>query len=381
MENKLNSLQLKDSIHQLVEESRALIEAAKAEKRELSEDENTKIDELKAQIDERKAELADLEKELANAPVKEKQTEERNKNINHNIMKKTLISELRNALENNEKTIKLNAETRAVTVQNDGVHDEVVETEIQGILEPLYANSVLNSLGVRWYTGLPMGDIQVPIMGKSNVGWQSEIGAATATGNTFTTKRLTPKRLTAYVDISKQLIVQDTIGVEAAIRRDIVNALRDKLEATVLGTENKTDVKPAGIFYDKELKVVDTYAKVCDFEADIEGNNVNGEFRYLLSPKAKAAFRAMPKSTKSTQLVLEGGELDGTPVISTSNVTQKKFVYGNWNYLAIGSWGDIEITLDEYTQAVNGCIRLVINAYFDAVILRDEAFVFGTTEA
>ena len=89
----------------------------------------------------------------------------------------------------------------------------------------------------------------------------------------------------------------------------------------------------------------------------------------------------MAKSTKSTQLVLEGGELDGTPVISTSNVTEKKLVYGNWNYLAIGSWGDIEITLDEYTQAVNGCIRLVINAYFDAVILRDEAFVFGTTEA
>ena len=51
--------------------------------------------------------------------------------------------------------------------------------------------------------------------------------------------------------------------------------------------------------------------------------------------------------------------------------------YGDWNALAIGSWGDIDITVDEYTQAVNGCIRLIVNAYFDAVLLRDTAIEFG----
>lgn len=373
-----NSLEIKDSIAQLVAESRALIDLAKTEERELTEEENTRLDAIKSDIEARKAELASLEKELE----KETKEERTQKNISHNIMKKTtLVQELRNALDNNEKTIKMNAETRTMTVQGeDGIHDEVVETEIQGILEPLYANSVLEKLGVRWYTGLPMGDIQVPIMGKSNVGWQSEIGAATATGNEFTTKRLSPKRLTAYVDISKQLIYQDTIGVEAAIRRDIVNALRDKLEATVLGTANKTDVKPAGIFYGAELAVVDDYAKLCEFESDIEDANVDGEFKYLLSPKAKAAFRSMIKGTNATGMVFEGGDIDGTPAVVTTNVGGKTFVYGNWNYLAIGSWGDIDITIDEYTQAVNGCIRLVINAFFDAVILRPEAFVYGKTE-
>ena len=51
--------------------------------------------------------------------------------------------------------------------------------------------------------------------------------------------------------------------------------------------------------------------------------------------------------------------------------------YGDWDALAIGSWGDIDFSVDEYTQAVNGCIRLVINAYFDAVIVRDSAIAFG----
>jgi hypothetical protein len=55
--------------------------------------------------------------------------------------------------------------------------------------------------------------------------------------------------LTAYVDISKQLIYQDTVGVENAIRRDIVNALNDKLEATIFGAVAGDATKPAGIFY------------------------------------------------------------------------------------------------------------------------------------
>lgn len=123
--------------------------------------------------------------------------------------KQSLVKEIRNAIENNQKSFTINAETRTITVQDqsnpsvDGVHDEVIETEIQGILEPLYANSVLSKLGVRWYTGLPQGDIQVPIMGKGSCGWAGEIEAASASGNEFTTKRLSPKRLTAYVDISK----------------------------------------------------------------------------------------------------------------------------------------------------------------------------------
>jgi len=120
------------------------------------------------------------EVEIAMKPVeeeKEKPADEKeekreinkeNKN-NINIMNKqySLVKELRNAIDNNEKSITVNAETRTVTVQGygegasavDGVHDEVVETEIQGILEPLYANSVLANLGVRFYSGLPKGDV------------------------------------------------------------------------------------------------------------------------------------------------------------------------------------------------------------------------------
>lgn len=342
--------------------------------------------------DEKPEEVEKPEEEVEK-PVEEKaekrEINKENKN-NINIMNKqnSLVKELRNAIENNQKSITVAAENRTVTVQGygtgesavDGVHDEVIETEIQGILEPLYANSVLANLGVRFYTGLPHGDVQVPKMGKGSCGWAGEIEAASASGNNFTSVKLSPKRLTAYVDISKQLLAQDTIGVEAAIKRDIVNALNDKLEATIFGAVAGDDTKPAGIFYNASETNVDTYAQLCAFEATLDDANVNGQKKYLMGNTAKATFRSMIKGTNNTGMVLENGQIDGTPMLNTSNVSTKKFVYGDFNYLAIGSWGDIDITIDQYTQAVNGCVRLVINSYFDAKILRPEAFKFGNVD-
>ena len=388
---KKNTVELRDSIHQMVLQCRSMVETCKKEQRNMTEEEDKEFNELKDKIEEKKRELNELEEELKNydaeLPDDLEDSEENSgceeKNNRNITMKNTLVKELRNALDNNIKTIKVPAETRTVQVNGDSgqVHDHVVEKEIQGILEPLYAKSVLAQLGVKWYTGLPKGDISVPVMGKGNVGWAGEIASATASGNTFTSILLQPKRLTAYVDISKQLLTQDSIGVEEAIRRDIVNALNDKLEATIFGTEVGSTTQPAGIFNGKELTLEDTYKKVCAAEAQVEAANVYGEMKYLMSPSAKAFYRSLTKGANNTGMVYANNEMDGTPALVTSNINAGDFVYGDFTNLAIGSWGDIDITIDEYTQAVNGCVRLVVNAYFDAKVLRNEAFAFGKISA
>ena len=50
--------------------------------------------------------------------------------------------------------------------------------------------------------------------------------------------KLSPKRLTAYVDISKQVLVQDSLDVENAIREDIINAINTKLEELLKKIQN-----------------------------------------------------------------------------------------------------------------------------------------------
>lgn len=300
--------------------------------------------------------------------------------------KKSFMAQLREAIKTNQRTITVQGYTPEGGSAVAGVHDHVIDEEYKGILEPLYTNSVLGALGVRFFSGLPQGDVKIPVMSKNTVGWESEIGTAGATGNTFTSITMKPKRLTAYVDLSKQLIMQDTIGAEQAILRDLVKAVGDKLEATIFGYDALSATQPKGMFNNKTLADAKDFKKVCEIEASLEDACVSGEMKYLLSPKAKADFRAMAKSTKNTQLVMEGGAIDGVPALVSANVkdaastTAGAYIYGNWNNLAVASWGNVEIGIyDDSNTAVNGTVRLVVNAYFDAQVLRENAFAYGDT--
>ena len=403
---KLNSVEIKARMAEIKERRSAIIAAAKKEVRELTEAEeqelgcqkeelatlNSQLDEIKKRLDELENEKMEAENPEDNAdlddvkkdPTDEPAKEQKNKNSN-STMKNSIVKEIRKALANGTKAFSINAdmEIRATTVTGNHTvvtSPEIVETKIENILEPLYAESALGKLGVRWYTGLPMGDVSVPVMGKGTVGWKSETAAATVYANTFTNVTLSPHRLTAFVDISNQLIAQDTVGVEAAIRRDIVTAISDKFEATIFG-DAAIDDAPAGILSTgilNEATAITTFADLCNAEAKVEAANVIGAMKYLMNPSAKAVLRAMAKSSKNTQLVLEGGEVDGVPAVVTSNVAttdnKKVAIYGNFDNLAVASWGQIDIKVDEYTQAINGCTRLIVTAYFDAKPLRKEAF-------
>lgn len=231
-------------------------------------------------------------------------------------------------------------ETRAaVSVASEGV--DVVATDLYDIIEPLRAKNVLVQAGAKFYTGLT-NNAQIPVMTGSNVNWAGETAAATDGNVLFNNVTLTPKRLTAYVDISKMLLAQDSIGVENAIRQDLINAINSKLENTILGKGAKSATTPAGIFNGKTPTKVTDFEGLVGLEAKVEEANVLGGISYIASPSARASFRNMMKGSRGTaQLAYTDGTLDGTPVYSTSNVEAKTFVVGDFSNLAIGSWGGI----------------------------------------
>ena len=261
-----------------------------------------------------------------------------------------------------------------ISVANEG--EDVVETEFTNILEPLRAKNVLMQAGARYLGGL-VGDVQVPIMAGGNVTWEGETAPAKDGAGSFSNVKLQPKRLTAYVDISKQFLVQDSLDAENMIKADIVNAINTKLEETILGNGAGTSTQPAGIFNGVSGSVAN-FADLCNMEANVEDANINGECAYIMSNKAKAAFRNMPKSAKTTQLVMEGGQIDGTPVYNTSHVEGKNVAYGDFSNLVIGQWGAIDLTVDPYTKAADGQVRLVVNVFYDAKVLREGAIQTAT---
>lgn len=386
----MDTLTLIDNKEQLRKKAEELISNAEKEIRKLNEGEITELNHLK--------------KEIASIDSQIREIEEENKRnykpqTNNNIMEKFSllkaindvannrqlderaqevvtagITEMRKAGQSYSGQIVLPIEERAdikATVATAG-QENVAEDKL-GILEPLRANLVLVQAGASYMTGL-IGNVSIPVYSGSNVSWAGETDSASNGGGTFSEVNLEPKRLTAYIDVSKQFLIQDSNSAEEMLKRDIVAAIANKLEATILGKDAGSATKPAGLL---NGVVADTgavtYADFVNMEAELEKENVRGDIKFIVSPSAKAVLKSTQKNQNS--FIMEGNEVNGYPVLSTSAVADKGIVYGNFSDLVIGQWGGIDLTVDPYTQAANGKVRLVINAYFDAKPRRAEAFV------
>lgn len=418
-----------ERILQLKQDAEAIIDAAIQEKRDMTNEELDKVTNLEeairqlreksedAEDEEPKKEEPQPEEEEPKDDDEEKEEEEpkvededKRKNHNINTMKEernfSLVKAIR-AIANNQQMddftaaviaegkeenrkagissqgqIQLPSTRSTVTVASEG--EDVVVTDLLDILTPLRAKNVMAQAGAKIMGNL-VGNVQVPIMTASNVTWEGEIADANDGAPSFSHITLTPHRLTAYIDISKQMLVQDSLDVENTIRQDLIAAINSKLESTILGNGDGKEggavvVAPEGMFHILTPTTVSDFAGICDVEADVEDANVLGECKYVMSNKAKAALRGMIKGTNATGMVYENGSVDGTEALNTSNVASTNYIYGDWSNLAIGSWGGIDLTVDPYTRAAAGQVRLVVNAFFDAKVLREEAFAAGTVD-
>ena len=228
-----------------------------------------------------------------------------------------------------------------------------------------------------------VGDVQVPIMTKTNCAWAGEVDEATDGSGTLSNITLSPKRLTCKVPISLQMLAQDSQDIEGLIMNDLAKAVSDKLEATVLGYAAGSTTQPAGMFNGKTLASITTYKDICDFEAGVEENDVYGNMHYIITPKAKAGLRGTIKGTNNTGMVYDQREIDGVPAEVTTNLvcaSGNKFgvLYGDFTNLYIGTWANlrIDVVQDSYTLS-RGQIMLIVNFFCDAKVARPEAFAFG----
>lgn len=375
----------------------AMLDTCKVEQRKLNDDETSAFNSLAEEIKAKEQEIRDAEAnqiKINNTKNEVRQMEKKNFSllgairgvINNNIDDTTQAvinagrEEMRAAALNSQADIVIPVAHRAINV---GTSDKTVPVEVANIFDEIRARSVFAAAGATYMTGL-QGDVKVPVLGSSTVGWEGEIGTPNAGTGSIGGVVMQPKRLTAYMDISKQLLLQSSPDVEAALQANLVRAVQDKLEATVFGAAAGDATKPAGMFNGKTISAATTtFAQLAALEATVDGKD-NGEYKYILSPGAKAVFRGMTMNngTKNvaSNYILAGGEVDGVPALTTANMHADHFVVGYWNRLVVAQFGGIEVTVDPYSRAANGEIRLVINAYVDAKVADANAFAYGKVQ-
>lgn len=143
----------------------------------------------------------------------------------------------------------------------------------------------------------------------------------------------------------------------------------------MLGDGEGNANQPAGLFNGVSAEGADvTFGDIVDIEEELDSANVSNNRSYILSPKAKAILRTTSKDAGSGRFIMEQGEIEGIATEVTSNVVAKGVVLGDWKEYVIAQWGGIELTVDPYTKATEGCVRLVVNSYWDGAARREEAF-------
>lgn len=364
----MNSLELLDKKEQLKNQAEELIKTAEVEARKLNTGEET--------------ELTTIQKEIADIDQKIKQIEDDNKrnfNKTNKTQTKTMekfsllkaISDIANNRQLDERAqeivnagqsefrksgqnymgqIVLPVEERATiqaTVATAG-QENVAEDKL-GILEPLRNSLVLVQAGATYMTGL-VGNVSIPAYSGSNVAWSGEVAGATDGAGSFTEVNLEPKRITAYYDVSKQFLNQDSNSAEVLLRNDIVKALSEKLEKTILGKEAGSTTQPAGLFATAPtIKGVPTYKSIVNIETALEEANVTGNKVFIVNPSAKGVLKTTEKAAGTAKYLMEGDELDGYKVLTSNSVAkalqtgadEAGVVFGAFNDYVIGQWGGI----------------------------------------
>lgn len=382
-----------------LQELEGIFNTAKVEERKMSAVENTAFEKVKTELEE-------LDKEI----------EQKRNNEKNNI---TIIDKRNNTMENKFSLIKsirdyvegrgasdatlaileqgkgemanaglsyrgqiiLPMEYRAIinaTTNSQGEY--VVAEDKMNLIGALRENLVAVKAGASLLSGLK-GDVSIPVYAGTTSAWKGENTDAADGAGAFSEVTMSPKRLTTYIDVSKMLLAQDSAGAEQLLLSDLNGSILAKLESTIFGTASGSTTQPAGVFYGVSYTSTGStsWAKIVALESAVDTSNaLMGKLAYISTPSLKGTFKTTAKDSGSGIFIAsEGGQVNGYPLYASSAVASGKVMFGNFADLLIGSWGAIDITVDPYTQAGKGAVRLVVNSYWDVAKRRTASFAYG----
>lgn len=274
-----------------------------------------------------------------------------------------------------------------------------VETQMQSLIEILRAEAVLSKLGVRFLTGLN-GNIAFPRQITANTWtWEGENPSTekALTAATLEQMSMSPKTGYGATAYSRQLLTQSSFSVEQFVREDL--AMIAALGIDVAGINGSgSSNQPTGVLNlsGVETEVMGTnganlaWANLVSYETKQSTNNAaRGNLAFLTTPGVRGKLKTTLKNTISGADYLWGSsnELNGYPAVASnqvpSNLTKGTsttvchgVVFGNWNELLLGVWGDaLDVVVNPYTYAKQGMIEVVEYAMVDVNARHPKSFV------
>ena len=295
-------------------------------------------------------------------------------------------------------------EKRDMTVSSAPGGGNTVPTILGDLIPFLDPRLAVIQAGATLLTGLT-GNLDFPRNDAAATAvWETENSANDETSPTFDKISMSPNRLGAFTDISKQLLVQSSVDIENFVRNRLSEAVNRALDYALINGDNSAQpfygiLNTAGI--GSVAIGTDggplTYKHIIDLETELATDNADfGTLAYLTTPGVRGFLKNTEKASGTAQFVWS----DGTPPVGQQGIrtdllngyrayvsTQvpsnlikgggtglHSVIFGNFAELLIGQWAGLDVVVDPYSSSKNALVTIVVNSWWDAAVRHAQSF-------
>lgn len=263
--------------------------------------------------------------------------------------------------------------------------------------DPARKVSILPGLGATFLSGLS-STLEVPTFGYSNdAQFLTETGGGQELVESTTKAVLTPKRASAYMQPSRQAMLQVSHAIDATLGRHLLTAIMEQVEYGALNGDGIGN-SPVGLRSTAGVGTVNggtngaqiNYGHLADLENLPGLSNVSdGDFSgYTVNSQTRRWLRTTQRAT-GLPFIWEGGErpllghrsaisqlLPANLTKGTSSGVCSALTYSaDWSYMLVGLYGGgVDIVVDRITLAGQGLVKVTANLLFGVGITRPAAF-------
>lgn len=254
-------------------------------------------------------------------------------------------------------------------------------------IEMLRNRAVVMRAGATMLSGL-VGNVAMPKQSAAATAyWVAENSAPTESQQTLAQVTMNPKTVGAWTDISRRLLNQSSIDVEAMVRRDLSSVIALAIDAASLYGSGSSN-QPTGIKNQTGVNTKDfaatnpTFAELVAMETEVATDNADiGTMVYLFNPAQRGALKTTEKATNTAQFVWEpGNTVNGYRTETSNQVTAGDVFFGNFADLLIGMWAGLDLMVDPYSGSTAGTVRVVALQDIDIAVRNAVSFVYGDAD-
>lgn len=291
-----------------------------------------------------------------------------------------------------------NGGQRTMTSVSAGAGAESVFDQPGDLIEILRNKAYVLAMGARVYDGLTS---PVPFLKHTAdmvAYWMGENPGAGVTASDLGTAlvHLAPKTLMATGTFSRQLLAMSSLINEASIRESIGSAHGLKIDHDALHGIGASG-EPTGIYSAADVLTetvggVPSYANFVSMISKVADANADqGSLGFMTTPLMAGVMMAtLEASAAGAKWIwtgrMDNGQIAGYPARATNQVSKTLgtgadhgILFGNWNDLLIGLWGIMEMTVDPYTLADYGLVKMTSFQMADILLRRGESFCKALT--